>query len=199
MTTLTLDHIAPVELEKSYRLVNHGPTVLVSARHDGVDDVMAAAWVCGLDYSPAKLTVVLDSSTMTRKLLEASGKFVIQVPTVVQARLTYALGHTSLHDDPEKLVKAGVEFLDFEGHDQPFVVGCSAWLACRLLPEAEIQNRYDLFFGEIIAAWADTRVFRDGHWRFEEASSSLRSIHYVAGGQFYAIGEGIDVALNGKL
>ncbi len=46
-----MDHIAPVELEKSYRLVNHGPTVLVSARHDSVDDVMAAAWVCGLDYS----------------------------------------------------------------------------------------------------------------------------------------------------
>ena len=36
-------HIAPVELKKAYRLLNHGPTVLVSARHDGVDNVMAAA------------------------------------------------------------------------------------------------------------------------------------------------------------
>lgn len=102
---LSMDHIAPVALEKAYRLVNHGPTVLVSARHDGIDDVMAAAWVCGLDYSPAKLTVVLDSSTMTRKLLEKSGLFVVQVPTVNQARLTYDLGHSSLHDDPEKLKK----------------------------------------------------------------------------------------------
>lgn len=195
---MTMDHIAPVELEKSYRLVNHGPTVLVSARHDGVDDVMAAAWVCGLDYSPAKLTVVLDSSTMTRKLLEASGKFVIQVPTFDQAKLTYVLGHTSLHNDPDKLAKSGVELLDFAGHDQPFVAGCSAWLACRLLPEPDIQNRYDLFFGEIIAAWADRRVFRDGHWRFGEASSSLRSIHYVAGGQFYAIGDSIDVSEDSK-
>lgn len=53
-------HIAPVELEKAYRLLNHGPTVLVSATHEGVDNVMAAAWSCALDFSPPKVTVVLD-------------------------------------------------------------------------------------------------------------------------------------------
>lgn len=194
-----MDHIAPVDLEKSYRLVNHGPTVLVSARHDGIDDVMAAAWVCGLDYSPAKLSVVLDSSTMTRKLLEQSGTFAVQVPTVKQARLTYELGHTSLHDNPEKLKKAGVELFEFEGHDQPFVAGCVAWLSCTLLPEVGIQDRYDLFIGEIVGAWADARVFRDGHWRFEEADPSLRSIHYVAGGKFYATGDAIDTATDKKI
>jgi hypothetical protein len=44
-------YIAPVPLEKAYRLINHGPTVLVSARHGGVDDVMAAAWACALDIA----------------------------------------------------------------------------------------------------------------------------------------------------
>jgi hypothetical protein len=34
------DHIVPVALQKAYRLINHGPTVLVSARHDGVANVM---------------------------------------------------------------------------------------------------------------------------------------------------------------
>ncbi|MBB5610983.1 hypothetical protein HDE71_005554 [Janthinobacterium sp. S3M3] len=43
------NHIAPVPLEKAYRLLNHGPSVLVSARHGGVDNVMAAAWACALD------------------------------------------------------------------------------------------------------------------------------------------------------
>ena len=37
-------HIAPVPLDKAYRLLNHGPTILVSARHGGVDNVKAAAW-----------------------------------------------------------------------------------------------------------------------------------------------------------
>ena len=54
------DSIKPVSLDKAYRLLSHGPTVLVSARHDGVDGVMAAAWACALDFDPPKLTVVLD-------------------------------------------------------------------------------------------------------------------------------------------
>ena len=66
--------IAAVDLAKAYRLLNHGPTVLVSARHAGVDNVMAAAWACALDFQPPKLTVVLDKSTHTRTGGPASGR-----------------------------------------------------------------------------------------------------------------------------
>ncbi|HEV7321296.1 MAG TPA: flavin reductase family protein [Ensifer sp.] len=187
-------HIRPVPLEKAYRLLNHGPTVLVSARHGGAEDVMAAAWACALDYDPPKLTVVLDSATRTRDLAQDAGVFVIQVPTAAQAVLTHAVGTRSLHDHPHKLRDAGVELFEMPEHDLPFVAGCSAWLACRLMPEPSIQNRYDLFVGEVVAAWADDRVFRDGRWMFESADPSLRSLHYVAGGHFYTIGEAIDVA-----
>ena len=59
-------HLKEVPLDKAYRLINHGPAVLVSARHGGVDDVMAASWACALDFAPPKLTVVLDKATSTR-------------------------------------------------------------------------------------------------------------------------------------
>ncbi|MTJ80912.1 MAG: flavin reductase family protein [Telmatospirillum sp.] len=185
--------ILPVAPEKSYRLLNHGPTVLVSARFGGVDNVMAAAWACALDFAPPKLTVVLDKSAKTRDLIEKRGRFAIQVPTVAQADLTHRVGHLSLADTPDKLARAGVELFGIEGHDLPFVAGCSAWLACRLRPEPGNQAVYDLFIGDIVGAWADGRVFRDGHWRFETADPRLRSLHYVAGGHFYAIGEPVIV------
>jgi flavin reductase (DIM6/NTAB) family NADH-FMN oxidoreductase RutF len=188
-----LNHIAAVPLEKAYRLLNHGPSVLVSARHGGVDNVMAAAWACALDFAPPKLTVVLDKATSTRALVEGSGTFVIQVPTAAQLHLTHAVGTRSLADEPDKLARAGVELFAREGHDLPFVAGCSAWLACRLIPEPHNQDTYDLFIGEVVAAWADTRVFSEGHWHFENADPSLRSLHYIAGGQFYAIGESLTV------
>ncbi|MBN3783107.1 MULTISPECIES: flavin reductase family protein [Burkholderia] len=191
-------HIAPVELKKAYRLLNHGPTVLVSARHDGVDNVMAAAWACALDFLPPKLTVVLDKSAKTRELVERSGTFVIQVPTAAQIRLTHAVGNHSLAERPDKLREAGVTLFDVEGHDLPFVAGCSGWLACRLVPEPHNQQTYDLFIGEVVAAWSDTRVFRDGHWYFESADPALRSLHYIAGGNFYAIGESLHVDPDAK-
>jgi len=42
----------PVPLEKAYRLMNHGPTVLVSSRHGEAMNVMAAAWSMPLDFDP---------------------------------------------------------------------------------------------------------------------------------------------------
>ncbi|CCJ79474.1 NAD(P)H-flavin oxidoreductase [Cronobacter dublinensis 1210] len=181
--------MAPVPLEKAYRLINHGPTVLVSARHDGVENVMAAAWACGLDFAPPKVTVVIDKIARTRELLERSGTFVLQVPTVAQREMTYQLGTLSLHNEPEKLRLAGAELLEMPGVDAPLVAGCSAWLACKLIPESHNQQQYDLFIGEVTAAWADTRVFSDGRWHFEDAPAQLRSLHHVAGGHFYAIGD----------
>lgn len=185
------DHIAAVELEKAYRLLNHGPTVLVSAAHDGVDNVMAAAWSCALDFAPPKVTVVLDKATKTRELVEQSGFFVLQVPNAAQLELTQAVGSTSWSDTPDKLQQAGVSLFRIGEHPMPLVAGCSAWLACRLIPEPHNQQTYDLFIGEVIAAWADTRVFRNGHWDFEHAGPQWRSLHYIAGGQYYAIGEAL--------
>jgi flavin reductase (DIM6/NTAB) family NADH-FMN oxidoreductase RutF len=192
------EFIAPVDPAKAYRLLNHGPTVLVSAQHAGVDNVMAAAWSCALDFMPAKLTVVLDKIAKTRELVEQSGLFVIQVPTAAQLQLTHEVGTRSLFEEADKLQRSGVELFRMPGHDLPFVAGCSAWLACRLIPEPHNQSTYDLFIGEVIGAWADTRVFKDGHWQFEHADPAWRSLHYIAGGHFYAIGEALDVDVGDK-
>ena len=182
-------YILAVELAKAYRLLNHGPTVLVSASHAGVDNVMAAAWSCALDYAPPKVTVVLDKIAATRALVENSGYFVLQVPNLGQLALTHAVGHSSLADTPDKLARAGVELFRVDGFEAPLVAGCSAWLMCRLIPEPHNQQAYDLFIGEVVGAWADSRVFKNGHWQFEHADARWRSLHYIAGGHFYAIGE----------
>ncbi|RRV10353.1 flavin reductase family protein [Pseudomonas sp. v388] len=183
------NHIRPVDLEKAYRLLNHGPTVLVSSSHEGVYNVMSAAWACALDFDPPKVTVVIDKMTRTRSLVEKSGYFALQVPNLGQLKLTHQVGTQSLMFTPDKLDQAGVELFRVEGHDTPLVAGCSAWLICRLIPEPHNQQTYDLFIAEVVGAWADARVFEGGHWKFETADPSLRSLHYVAGGHFYAIGD----------
>ena len=69
----------------------------------------------------------------------------------------------------------------------------SGWLACRLIPEPHNQQAYDLFIGEVTSAWADARVFNNGHWEFQMAHPLWRSLHRVAGGHFYAIGDPVHV------
>jgi flavin reductase (DIM6/NTAB) family NADH-FMN oxidoreductase RutF len=186
-------HFLPVELSKAYRLINHGPTVLVSSAHAGVENVMAASWSCGLDTVPPKVTLVVDSETKTRELIDGSGEFVLQVPTAGQVAMTLAVGSLSLDDDPAKLSKCGVELFRVDGITVPFVVGCAAWLHCKVVAEPHVQSAYDLFIGEVVGAWADDRIFRNGHWHYETAGPEWRSLHYIAGGHFYAIGEPVRI------
>jgi flavin reductase (DIM6/NTAB) family NADH-FMN oxidoreductase RutF len=183
-------HFTTVPLDKSYRLMNHGPTVLVSAHHAGVTNVMAAAWACVLDYGQTpKVTVVLDKATLTRELVEGCGYFALQLPTKAMATLTYGVGSDSAKEVPDKLAKHGVKTFMVPGAGIPLVEGCAGWLACRLVPEPNNQETYDLFIGEVIGAWADDRVFRDGHWHFDDAPDEMRTIHHVAGGQFLVTGD----------
>lgn len=114
-----------------------------------------------------------------------------QVPTAAQLQLTQEVGSHSLASRPDKLRRAGVELFSIDGHDAPFVAGCSAWLACTLVREPHNQQAYDLFIGEVDAAWSDTRAFKNGRWQFEQADPAWRSLHHVAGGHFYAIGEAL--------
>jgi len=42
------------------------------------------------------------------------------------------------------------------------------------------------------AATADSEVYRDGRWNFE-GHDDKRSLHYIAGGAFFSIGEQFNV------
>ncbi|MGV8918711.1 MAG: flavin reductase family protein [Pseudomonas sp.] len=184
---MTASHRRPVPLSRAYRLLNHGPTVLVSAAHDGQRNIMAAAWAMPLDFEPPKIAVVLDKSTWTRQLLEGTGTFVLNVPCVAQADIVQTVGSTS-GQALDKFAAYGLQTFVGEVVDAPLLEGCVAWLECRLLPEPHTQQTYDLFLAEVVSAQADERVFSEGRWHFE-GHDELRTLHHVAGGNFLSIGD----------
>ena len=179
------DRIA-VPLPKAYLLLNHGPTVLVSSAHGGRRNVMAAAWSMPLDFDPPKVAVVIDKTTLTRDLVEASGEFVLNVPSRTQAAITLEVG-TKSGRETDKFAIAGVAGAAAGRVGAPLIEGCLAWLECRMIAEPHNQQRYDLFLGEVVAAWADPEVFSGGRWHFPD--TQRRSIHYLAGGNFFATGD----------
>ena len=138
MTTLV-----PVELPKAYRLLNHGPTVMVSSADKVTMNVMSAAWSVPLDF------------------------------------------------DPSKVAAHGIRTLPGSAVSAPLIDGCLAWLECRVIPEPHIQAAYDLFLAEVVAAWANPAVFADGHWK--DGQGGKRSIHYIAGGQFFETGAAVGI------
>lgn len=180
----------PVELTKAFRLLNHGPTTIITSAHAGKSNIMAAAWVCALDFNLPKVTVVIDSKTYTRELMEAEGKFAINLPCVKQIEMVKKVGGISGRDllDTDKFAEYGIETFAAQEISAPLVKDCVAWLECKIIPEPHNQNTYDLFIAEVVAAHADERVFSDGRWHFE-GHDALRTIHHIAGGVFFATGQ----------
>lgn len=176
----------PVELEKSYLLLNHGPVTLVSAAQGGRRNVMAAAWAMPLDFSPPKVAVVIDGRTWSRELIEASGEFVLNIPCRAMAEQVLAVGSCTGRE-VDKFATFAIGTSAEAVTQAPLIDGCVAWLACRVIPEAHNQRCYDLFIAEVVGAWADPHVFAEGRWRFP--SDDLRTIHYLAGGNFLASGD----------
>lgn len=182
-----------VDLSKAYRLLNHGPTVLVSTAHGNQRNIMAAAWNMPLDFDPPKVAIVIDKNTYTRELIEASGHFAINVPCRAQAELVVKVGSSSGRellgkDRNNKFDAFDLPTIAASRVNAPLLQGCVAWLECTVIPEPHIQATYDLFLAEVVAAQADERVFSDGRWHFE-GHDELRTIHHVAGGNFFAIGD----------
>ena len=179
----------PVDLSRSYKLLNHGPTTLVSAAAGGKSNVMAAAWVMALDFDPPKLAAVLAEDTYTKVLAVASRELVINIPCVAQADLTYALGSVSGFD-VDKWAKYGVTTTPGSKVAAPLVDGCVGWLECKIYDEPHIAQKYDLYVCEVVAAWADPEVWNGRDWSFNEPSK--RTLHHCAGGVFFAIGERLE-------
>jgi flavin reductase (DIM6/NTAB) family NADH-FMN oxidoreductase RutF len=183
-----------VEPAKTYLLLNHGPVTLVTSAHGGSRNVMAASWAMPLDFEPPKVVVIIDRNTLTRDLVEASGSFALNVPAVGLAAATVAVGGVSGRE-LDKFQAYGLQTFAADKIEAPLIEGCVAWLECRAIRQS-LEEKNDLFVAEVVAAWADSRVFENGRWHFER-EQSLRTLHYVAGGQFFVTGEPLTVPQNG--
>jgi flavin reductase (DIM6/NTAB) family NADH-FMN oxidoreductase RutF len=90
-----MTHFKEVALAHASRLINHGPTVLVTSAHGTVRNLMAAAWSMPVEFTPPRIAIVIDKKTYTRELIMASGGFGICLPCTTLASLTHAVGSES--------------------------------------------------------------------------------------------------------
>lgn len=178
----------PVELAHASRLINHGPTVLVSTVHQGRRNLMAAAWSMPVEFTPPRIAIVIDKTTYTHELVMASGRFAINLPGRALADLTYTVGSLSGRpvdgSTPDKFTRFGVEAVPGPVFGLPLVAGCIAWMECRLIPEPHTQQAYDTVFAEVVSAQADERVFQQGRWSLRDDNTELHTLHHLGAGQF---------------
>lgn len=181
--------IAPVQLERSTQLLNHGPVTLITSASGAARNVMAASWVMPLDFEPPKIIVVMDSKTLTRELVNKSGVFGVQLPGKQFLEQTLAVGSTSGRN-VDKFYEFNLDTFKGKEIDVPMLGGCIAWLECKVIPDQ--SQRHDIIIGEIVSAYADSRIYSNNRWHFGRTDEN-RTAHYVAGGNFFLTGQEISM------
>ena len=186
-----MTHFYPVSLEHASRLINHGPTVLVTSRsRDGTRrNIMAAAWSMPVEFTPPRIAIVIDKKTFTRELVKDSGAFGICIPGAALVDLTYAVG-SGTGREGDKFAHYRIDAAAGPVLGLPVLeAGCAAWMECRWIPEAHTEDAYDTCFGEVVSAAADERVFQRGRWSFRDDNRALQTIHHLGAGNFVHAGQ----------
>ncbi|WP_433635786.1 flavin reductase family protein [Kluyvera georgiana] len=190
-----MSRFRPVELHHASRLLNHGPTILITSYDDETKrrNVMAAAWSMPVEFEPPRIAIVVDKNAWSREIIERNGTFGIVVPGVAAANWTYAVGSISGREE-DKFNAYGIPVINGPVLGLPVVEEkCLAWMECRLLPATAAASHYDTLFGEVVSAAADERAFVTGRWQFDD--DKRNTLHHLGAGTFVASGKQIRVPL----
>ena len=154
-------------------------------------NVMAAAWVMAVDYDPAKLVAVIAADTFTRTLIEQSGEFVVNVPTLKLIDVASRRRPSAPGEDDDKFAAYG---LTTAGLDRRRAAhrGLRGVARCRVVPEPHMQERYDLFVGR-----RRRRLGRRRRRSWTDCGASSgpesRTLHHLSSGAFVTSGEIVTV------
>lgn len=190
-----MSRFRPVELQHASRLLNHGPTILITS-YDADSkrrNVMAAAWSMPVEFDPPRIAIVVDKGAWSREIIERNGTFGIVVPGVAAASWTYAVGSISGREE-DKFNAYGIPVVTGPVLGLPLIEEkCLAWMECRLLPAtaaaAAAAAQYDTLFGEVVAASADAQAYVAGRWQFDD--DKRNTLHHLGAGTFVASGKQI--------
>jgi len=167
-----------VEFSSAYRLLHPMHTVLVSCvDKTGKPNVLPLAWAMPTSRDPALVAISVAPSRYSHALIEETGEFVVNLPTVDRIKETLACGRTSGRDH-DKFSETGLTPLSARKVKAPIIKECIAHLECKLHSQFETGD-HTIFVGEVIEAYANKGVFTD-KYNIDEA----RMLYHLGGNVF---------------
>jgi len=149
-----------VEFSSAYRLLHPMHTVLVSCiGKNGKPNVLPLAWAMPTSRDPALVAISVGLNRYSHGLIEETGEFVVNLPTVDIVKETLACGRTSGRDH-DKFSETGLTPMPARKVKALIVKECIAHLECKLHSQFKTGD-HTIFIGEIVDAYADEGVFTD--------------------------------------
>jgi flavin reductase (DIM6/NTAB) family NADH-FMN oxidoreductase RutF len=167
-----------LDVRRAMRLVNHGPVVLVSCRHENKSNIITLAWTSPVSAEPPMVAVAVAPSRFSHGLIAESGEFVVNVPASGLLNAVWYCGTVSGRE-LDKFGGAGLSEAPASSVQTPLVAECFAHLECRVSASHSVGD-HTLFAGEIVAASAENEAF-DGQLTLKRPYITL---HHLGGHEF---------------
>ncbi len=140
-------------LSKVYRLIEPGPTVLVTTANMGRANIMTMSWHTMMQFEPPTIGCVIGSWDHSFTALQATNECVIAIPTVDLASKVVEIGNCS-GQRVDKFNAFGLTPVPAEQVKAPLIAECLANLECRVV-DTSLVKKYSLFILEVVKAWTD--------------------------------------------
>ena len=180
MTNTISQDLQRIPLAHAYRLLNHGPLVLLSTTDGSSPDVSTVAWSKPCRKNPPRFQLTVGTSHRTYKNLARTGVVGINIPTADLVELVLYCGRTS-GNHVDKIAARSIELRPGEElTGLPLIASCAAWLECRVLPECLEAGTSDLTV-EAVAATCRVGVLSPEYsWNVE----AFPTLHHLGGTRF---------------
>jgi len=144
------------------------PAVLVSCGTGQRANIITLAWVGTLCSEPPLVGIGIRPGRYSHGLIEETGEFVINLPTVEQARWVDHCGMVSGRDE-DKWATCGFTPAPAAEVQVPIIAECPVNVECRLRRTLSLGS-HDLFIGQVVAVQMDEAVLDErGHLDFATA------------------------------
>lgn len=167
-----------VTMSSAYRLMHPMHTVLVSCvGKAGKPNITTLAWAMPTSMNPPLVAISLAPGRHSHTLIEESGEFVVNIPTMEILQAVYACGSLTGRSF-DKFKKANLTPMPSKKVKAPSIRECVAHVECTV-EEKFTTGDHTLYVGKIVDAYADQGVFADG---FDLKKARL--LYHVGGNNF---------------
>ncbi|MCM8791272.1 MAG: flavin reductase family protein [Candidatus Omnitrophica bacterium] len=170
-----------VPLDIAYRIIQPGPTVLVSSLYNERCAITPIAWHMPVSDDPPIIALEIYHGHFIYKAVMQTGDFVVNVPPSEMAETVRKLGSVS-GAKVDKFTELGLVREKSEKVSSPRLGGAIAILECKLRNEKAIAKKYDLILADVVYAEAEESVFTD---RWMPENPGPRILHHLGGKIFY--------------
>jgi flavin reductase (DIM6/NTAB) family NADH-FMN oxidoreductase RutF len=160
------------------RLINHGPTVIVSSRHGTRTNLITLAWTSPVSIDPPMVAVAIAPGRYSHGLISRSKEYVINVPGSGLLDAVWYCGTRSGKSE-DKFEGAGLTAVTACAVAAPLVDECFGHLECRVV-KTTTTGDHTLFIGEVVAASVESEAFGE-HLHL---ARPFHTLHHLGGPRF---------------